>query len=70
LEALDEKIYLDSKTMKKITQQVKKLEEDIDDNLNTNETSTNKDYIFEQLRKWESQGVACYVEDREGKRLS
>ena len=34
------------------------------------EISSNKDYIFDKLKSLESQGVACYVEDSEGKRLS
>jgi hypothetical protein len=32
--------------------------------------SLNKDDIFEKLKELESQGVTCYVEDSEGKRLS
>jgi hypothetical protein len=29
-----------------------------------------KEKVFNMLNWYESQGVACYVEDREGKRLS
>ena len=29
-----------------------------------------KEIAFARLKEFESQGIACYVEDREGKRLS
>jgi hypothetical protein len=32
--------------------------------------SEDKGWIFDLLKLYESEGVACYVEDREGKRLS